>query len=305
MHRVLLMWTLAGLAACQAPAPEAPAPPPYQIADTVAAPQLFAPGVISSALPEFATTFSPDGHTVFFNRTPPDRSVIRIWTSRFEAGQWTEPEPLPFSDGTYRDVDPFVSPDGERLYFSSTRPVEGTAAKDFDLWYVARTDTGWSGPVNLGAPVNTARDEIFSTLSRNGTLYYSAFRAEGNGVDLYRAAWADGAFLPPERLTIGADTMRLTNPAIAPDESYLILASAPTGQADLYVSRRLAEGGWADAVLLGPAVNSPFTDFAPAVSPDGSTLYFTSERPGVVPAGAVAGRPPGDLYALPITVALR
>ncbi|NNF27040.1 MAG: hypothetical protein HKN73_07470, partial [Gemmatimonadetes bacterium] len=40
--------------------------------------ELFAPGVVSSTLPEFATTFTPSGDTVFFNRTTPDRSRIDL-----------------------------------------------------------------------------------------------------------------------------------------------------------------------------------------------------------------------------------
>ena len=46
-------------------------------------------------------------------------------------------------------------------------------------------------------------------------------------------------------------------------------------------------------------VNSPFADFAPAFSPDGRYLFFTSERPGIVPAQA-SGRPPGDIYQIDV-----
>ncbi len=307
MSRLTIFVFLVFWAACQqSPSPPQPTPdpPPYQVADTVTVAQMFSEGIVSSALPEFATTFSPDGHTVYFNRMPADRSAIRIWTSSFVDGQWTEPEALPFSDGTYRDVDPFVSPDGQRLYFSSTRPIEGTEPAAYDLWYVERSDTGWRDPVNLGIPVNSDQDEIYATLSTNGTLYFSVFEAEGDGVGLYRAVWEKGAFQAPERLVLGADTLRLTNPTIAPDESYLLLVSGHTGQADIYISRRLADGGWTDVEALGPAVNSPYTEFAPSVSPDGTTLFFTSERPGVVPEGAVEGRAPGDLYVVPVASAL-
>jgi Tol biopolymer transport system component len=31
---------------------------------------------------------------------------------------------------------------------------------------------------------------------------------------------------------------------------------------------------------LGPAINTPFNDFGPSISPDGHTLYFSSNRPG-------------------------
>lgn len=34
------------------------------------------------------------------------------------------------------------------------------------------------------------------------------------------------------------------------------------------------------ATNLGPAVNSPFSDIGPVISPDGNALFFTSDRPG-------------------------
>jgi Tol biopolymer transport system component len=37
---------------------------------------------------------------------------------------------------------------------------------------------------------------------------------------------------------------------------------------------------WAPLVNLGSVVNSPFNDFAPAVSKNGLSLYFSSDRPG-------------------------
>src|SRR4026207_892122 len=37
---------------------------------------------------------------------------------------------------------------------------------------------------------------------------------------------------------------------------------------------------WAAPVNLGPVVNSPFNDFAPAFSKNGLSLYFSSDRPG-------------------------
>ena len=40
------------------------------------------------------------------------------------------------------DYDPFVTADGNRLYFDSNRPVEGKPNRDFDIWYVEKTISG-------------------------------------------------------------------------------------------------------------------------------------------------------------------
>lgn len=266
--------------------------------------RMLAPGLISTELPEFATAFSPDGGTVYFNRTSADRQTIQILSSELRNGRWAEAKPLSFSDGTFMDVDPYISQDGKRLYFSSKRPLEGNEPKDFDIWYVEKSVDGWGDPINLGSPVNSPRDEIYSTTATNGNLWFSVFDDEGDGVGIYRSVFENGAFQMPERVSIGSGKIRLTNPAIAPDESFLLLVSGRNGQADLFVSWRTTDGSYADAVALGPAVNSNFTEFAPYISADGAMLYFTSERPGIVAESAVEGRPPGDIYSIPITADL-
>lgn len=276
-----------------------PAPPPYTLPPDAATPHLFAPKLVSSALPEFATTFSPDGRTVYFNRMPQDRSRLHLYTSTFTEGRWSEPQPMPFSDDRYRDIDPFITLDGQRLYFSSTRPVSGTEPKDYDVWYLEKADDGWSDPINLGAPVNTPDDEIYTTLSRNGNLYFSVFHAD-NSRALYRAAWQAGAFLPPDRLALSEpDSVRFGNPTISADEQTLIANSGDLGglgSSDLFISRRTEAGTWGPFENLGAEVNSEFAEFAPAFSPDGAYLFFTSERPGLVGPQPEGVRPPGDLY---------
>lgn len=41
-------------------------------------------------------------------------------------------------------------------------------------------------------------------------------------------------------------------------------------------------GAWSPASSLGLIVNSPFNDFGPGLTPDGKSLYFSSNRPGGV-----------------------
>jgi hypothetical protein len=45
-------------------------------------------------------------------------------------------------------------------------------------------------------------------------------------------------------------------------------------------TRPTADAEWATAVNLGSAVNDSFNDLWPNISPDGSTLFFLSERAG-------------------------
>ena len=94
--------------------------PAYASAEPITSPRLFAAGAVSTADPEFATTFAADGATVYFDRANADRSKLIILSSTYAGGAWQPAAPLPFSTGEFRDVDPFVV--GDRLYFSSNRP---------------------------------------------------------------------------------------------------------------------------------------------------------------------------------------
>ena len=285
---------------------EAPLQPalPYALDAPETSAVLFAPEIISTALPEFASVFTPDGHTIYFNRTPPDRSSLIIYTSTYQDGSWSMPVPVSFSDGTYRDIDPFVTADGARLYFSSNRPTEGTDPReDFDIWYVEKTASGWGKPRNLGAPVNTDQDEIYATLTENGDLYYSTF-AEDRTVTIFKAAFAQGTFQQPEPLSFDP-SLRLTNPCISPDGKTLLFSGRPVDSEappDLYASYADEAGVWSVVERLNERVNTPYTEFAPHITPDGTMLFFTSERPGIVPEGAVEGRPPGDIYRIPLSL---
>lgn len=52
---------------------------------------------------------------------------------------------------------PHISADGTALWFTSSRPTGSRGGKD--IWFSSRSGGIWSGPVNLGAPFNTAGDD--------------------------------------------------------------------------------------------------------------------------------------------------
>lgn len=287
------------LAACQ-PETTEKQPPPYTLPDSVSTPQIFAAGSVSSRLPEFATTFAPDGRTVYFNIASADRAVLKIAMSEYQDGKWQPPVVLPFADGTYRDIDPFVTVDGQRLYFSSNRPLttDGQPA-DFNTWFVEKTATGWGNPQSADAPLNSAATEIFVSLAKNGNLYVSGDLRGENTWTIFRSQYQAGKYTAPTWVDLGLpDTINVGNPLISPDEDFLIFATRSLpglGGSDLFISYR-ENGKWSAAKNLGAPINSPYAEFAPCLSPDGEYLFFTSERPGVVGKDELPGRPPGDIY---------
>jgi Tol biopolymer transport system component len=58
-------------------------------------------------------------------------------------------------------------------------------------------------------------------------------------------------------------------------------AAGGFGGQDIWVSQRArVHDAWDPPQNLGPAINTPFDDFGPTLSPDGHLLYFSSNRPG-------------------------
>ncbi|PKR79689.1 hypothetical protein CW751_13700 [Brumimicrobium salinarum] len=84
---------------------------------------------------------------------------------------------LSFNQEAYNFTHPAISADGKRLYFVSDKP---NGFGGFDVYYVQKTETGWSEIINCGKNVNTAYDEI-TPFVKNDSLFYSSYGHENHG----------------------------------------------------------------------------------------------------------------------------
>lgn len=251
-------------------------------------PELFAPGIISTRDAERDACFSPDGNEFYYSMIGLTHFVIL--ESRLENGRWTRPEVAPFS-GHYSDIEPFYSPNGDRIYFASTRPPDGVGEPrpDFDIWYVEKTEEGWSEAVNIGPPVNTEKNEFYPSVSNNGTLYLTASYEGAFGFeDIYKSELIGGKYTDPVNLGEAVNSKLYEyNAFIAPDESYIIYSSHGRqdgyGSGDLYISFASEDGSWSAGKNLGENINSITLDFCPFVSPDGKYLFYSSTRKAGLP----------------------
>lgn len=259
-----------------------PAGPEFARGDTA---EVFAPGVVSTGY-VFASAFTPDGRTVFFTQTNLDRSVITLMRARLVDGRWGAVERVPLGDIT-RAMDPHVAPDGRALYFTAPRREAAKAfaepGGDWDS-YVAelRADGSTGAWRNLGAPANTDRMEMYTSLTRTGALYYGTVPPVGTVDTSYRGIWRAelGAGGGARRLEapVNANGGDAGNPYVTPDERVLIFNSSRSGGAgrsDLWMSVRGVDGRWGEPVNLGPSVNGPEVEFCPQLSPDGRFLFFS------------------------------
>lgn len=239
--------------------------------------EIFMPGIISTSLNDRDLVFSPGMNEIIYCVLEKPHSVMI--GMKCEEGIWSAPYILPFS-GKYNDCEPQFSPDGRRLYFSSDRPLkEGDKPKDYDIWYVERSDRGWGEPQNPGAPLNSDKNEFYPSVTTTGVLYFTS-----HNMKICKSRITENGFEQPEMLTDSVNSGSAEyNAYIAPDESYLIFTShgwegGRAGRGDLFISFRKNDGTWSKAYNFGSEVNSPTADMSPSVTPDGKFLFFSSWR---------------------------
>lgn len=111
---------------------------------------------------------------------------IEIYSSKKDAtGNWSEPRAFQYNNvNAYSVSDPFISPDGNTLYFSSNMPGGKGGA---DIYVSFRTAANeWSMPVNLEV-VNTAGNERSPAFDNHNNFFFSSDGRIGmGGLDVFR-----------------------------------------------------------------------------------------------------------------------
>ena len=113
---------------------------------------------------------------------------------------------------------------------------------------------------------------MFLSSSRDGQLYTTDMSSSKTDRRTYlaRITQDGGVFIDYERLTIPNTSGSYAHPCIAPDGSYLLF---DVDGSHLFVSFRMADGTWGDAIDLTEHGFDPMAGGA-YVSPDGKYLFF-------------------------------
>jgi hypothetical protein len=232
--------------------------------------------------------FTPDGTTVFFDRSEGPHKTIMV--SHKVHGRWSAPKVASFS-GHWFDQDPVIAPDGSYLLFNTDRPVTsggkplvqdyfGKPAPGSNIWKVERKGDGWGDPVWLGPVIDSGVFVDFASIAADGTLYFIRRDKNDPVMHTYRATYRDGTYLAPVRAGLGDPTVSTHDPAVAPDQSFIVFdyGKVEGGLGRLCIAFR--EGGhWSKPEDLGDAVNSD-VPWGSHIAPDGRSIYFTG-RTGI------------------------
>jgi serine/threonine protein kinase/Tol biopolymer transport system component len=249
--------------------------------------------VVNSEDGEGTPFLTAHGLTLYFDSARPGGAGLNdLWFCRRASltAPWGAPENVgaPLNTDT-KEMGPSLSADELTLVFA--REKTSNSGK-FELWQANRTSLAspWQTPVqlqSLGSPGAAYDDD--PELSADGlTLLFHSNRITGKREDLFfsRRASRSEPWPVAQNLAVVNSWTREMSPAFSFDGLVLVFSSdreGGVGRTDLWFSLRTSlSAAWSEPRHLGPVVNSPADDLSPALSADGQTLYFRSNRPGVL-----------------------
>jgi outer membrane protein OmpA-like peptidoglycan-associated protein len=203
--------------------------------------------------------------------------------NRFRAVRLPAPINSPAKEGF-----PVVTPDGNTLIFTSNRP--GSLNDSEDFWMCRKRGQVWAEAVNLGPRINSPLNEGSASITPDGReIYFSKITPTG-GMTLFHARLEGGTWSTPIPLSARINASESRNsaswnahPSISVDGRTLFFCSLRNGgygKRDIWMATRDSSGEWMNVENLGPAINTENDEIGPFIHYDGTTLYFSSDRPG-------------------------
>ena len=163
---------------------------------------------ITTGFNDGPVTFDENEKIMYYSRNNSTRNILGnisdttnklgLYSAEFTDGIWTNIKPFTYNNPLYTLCTPSVTPDGERIYFSSDMPG---GSGGMDLYYCERQNNEWGPPVNLGPVINTSKNESFPFACRYGKLFFASDGHEGfGGKDLFYSWEINGEWMVPVAL---------------------------------------------------------------------------------------------------------
>lgn len=231
--------------------------------------EMFAPGIVSRVLAlNFSCTFSPDGKAFYYNH------FMTIMGCYLLDDGWTAPEPADFTGG-YRALEPHITLDGNKLYFTwfppkpdDSQKAEVKFSKGVGIYVCKKSTEGWSEPkyvVKGGS----------ATSSWDGKIYVSDRREEGH-FQIKQGVLENGILAGFEPLGGGLADLSTqfpitSHPCISPDGRTILFDTSM--KSGLWAAFLDESGMWSKPVKLSEHGLSAIAGIA-TYSPDGKYIFF-------------------------------
>lgn len=257
---------------------------------------------INTMWAEGELSFADDGTMVYCSAredmavAPGDPKDLYIATFNEETGSWNTPVNmgLPVNAAPATDVDPlrlgddrepWISADGNTIYFKSDRSATTSPRNNNDLFITRKVNGNWSTPELIGFPISTNEgDEHCPAILQDGqTLCFASKRAGGyGGSDIYCSNQdANGEWMTPVNQGPNINTAAEEFHFSQDKDGMVYFSSARPGGyggMDIWGAMQQGKNAWGEAHNLGPKINTAGADMCPALPPGGDSITWFSTR---------------------------
>jgi hypothetical protein len=204
-------------------------------------------GGVNSSSPEYTPLISVDDKSIYFcrlNKSASGTATEDIFVASFKDYEWQMAEALSdLNSPTKNEGILAISPDEQEIIIFDGNTRNG------DLLLSSYSKDGWSKPKPLPNTINTSSWDADAMISSNGNAFlYVSERKEV--LDRKQEGDING------------------------------FHGSNTGNRDIFVSLKSAQGTWQTPINLGDVINTPFAERTPFLHPDMKTLYFSSDGHG-------------------------
>jgi OmpA-OmpF porin, OOP family len=245
---------------------------------------------INTEFKEVAPVISPDHRILYFTRDSPENiggGNQDIWYSTIDSlGRFSKARNLGSPVNNERNnYSSSITPDGQTMLVGNIYTNDGSSGGN-GLSISRRVGEKWAFPEKLNIHNYNNRGKYTSAyLANNGkTLLVAITRDDTYGGEDIYVCFQDknGNWTQPlnlgSRINTAADEY---TPFLASDLTTLYFTSEGFpgfGAGDIYMSKRLDETwkNWTEPVNLGPAFNTPLSDFYFTIPASGDDAYFVS-----------------------------
>jgi hypothetical protein len=227
----------------------------------------------------FGLVKDPNSNTIYFGKTDSISSTA-IYRGILSGGKINSIRKNYIIDSISQETMPFFSSDGKYIFLFSN--FENQSSANLDLWF-GEYNKGVIRNLKKAAAVNTDSVEYYGSISADGYIYFSSWRSNSYGKgDIYSTKFKKGKFSSVNHLDDNINNKFInSSPAISPKGDWFVFFNATEDGADLYISF-LKKERWSKPVKLADVVNTSNFEFAPVVSDNGKTLFFSRREKSIL-----------------------
>lgn len=219
--------------------------------------------------------FSPDLDFYYYTVSNQDYTNFDIYLLQRVGEEWLRQGKADINSD-FDDHGMSFAPDGNTIYFSSTRPTDrNDVASTWHIWASQLVGGQWLAPIYIDIPNLRSQLTSHPILTRSGTLYFHSSNADYSNMDIYQAQMVEGRFSNARKSNIDLQKEQdRCTPYVSADEDFMVFAAVGESL-NLMITYNDGKGHWINTKPLSQTVNE-FGQGNPSMILDDKYLIYTT-----------------------------